>query len=393
MTKSTGKRILYIILTVVVGLSGYFAGVLNERTGTNAGSFVNEALKIKKLSELIDKNYYFQDNIDKEEAFTRAMSGYVNQLGDPFSSYVAGEDFQSFTEEIEGNYVGIGVEITVDENNFITVINSFDGSAAQNAGIKTGDRIIKVFGEVVTGDELNDAVNKIRGLPGETVELEILTEEGETKPVTLTRTEVSVETVRVKMLTDSIGYVRISSFDIGTDKEFFEKIKFFDFDKLKGLVVDLRSNSGGTLDSTVAIADYFMPEGTIVSVKYTDGSEYHETSDGKNQVTVPICVLINEGTASAAELLAGGLRDNNDAVLIGKNSFGKGVVGQSFSIDSESMVLLTVGEYFLPAGDNIHKIGLQPDIEVDIENQNTSIYLLPQTEDTQLQRAIEELQK
>ena len=157
--------------------------------------------------------------------------------------------------------------------------------------------------------------------------------------------------------------------------------------------MDLRSNSGGTLDSTVAIADYFMPEGTIVSVKYTDGSEYHETSDGKNQVTVPICVLINEGTASAAELLAGGLRDNNDAVLIGKNSFGKGVVGQSFSIDSESMVLLTVGEYFLPAGDNIHEIGLQPDIEVDIENQNTSIYLLPQTEDTQLQRAIEELQK
>ncbi len=387
------RRILYIVLVAAIGFTGYFAGVLSERTGTGAGSFVTEALKLKKLSDIIDEEYYFQEAIDKEEAFNRAMASYVNQLGDPFSGYIAGADLNSFTEEVEGNYVGIGVEIAVDEDNFITVINSFDGSAAQNAGIKTGDRIIKVAGEVVTGDQMDETVDKIRGLPGETVELEILTPEGELKPLTLTRSEVAIETVRVKMLTNSIGYVRISSFDLGTDKEFMEKMQFFDFAKLQGLVIDLRSNSGGVLDSTVAIADYLMPEGTIVSVKYRNEDEFIKTSDAEHSVSVPICVLINEGTASAAELLSGALRDVNHATLIGKNSYGKGVVGQTFPVDSKSAVLLTVGEYFLPCGDNIHKIGLKPDIEVELENQNTSIYLMPETEDAQLQRAIEELKK
>ncbi len=391
MKKNIWKTILYIWLVIAVGLGSYFAGILNERSGMNAGSYVKEALKLKKLNDIIDEHYYFQDQIDKEEAFNLAMEGYVYQLKDPFSSYIAGDDLTSFTEEVEGNYVGIGVEITVGEDNFITVINSFDGSAAQNAGIKTGDKIIKVYGESVTGDQLDEVVDKIRGLPGETVEMEILTAAGEIRPLTLTRSEVSIETVRVKMLENNIGYVRISSFDIETDVEFREKMAFFDFASMKGLIVDLRSNSGGTLDSVVSIADYFMPEGTIVSVKYSDGTELTKTSDDKEQVTVPICVLIDEGTASAAELLSGGLRDNNQAVLVGKNSFGKGVVGQTFSIDSESAVLLTVGEYFLPKGDNIHKIGLAPDIEVDIEDQTTSVYLMPVEQDTQLQRAIEEI--
>ncbi|MBQ7792484.1 MAG: S41 family peptidase [Clostridia bacterium] len=391
--KKIWKNILYFWLVVAVGLIGYLAGVLNERSGTNAGTYVEEALKLKKLNDIIDENYYFRDQIDKEEAFHKAMEGYVYQLNDPFSNYIAGDDLASFTEEVEGNYVGIGVEITVDENNYITIINSFDGSAAQNAGIKTGDKIIKVAGETVTGDQMDAVVSKIRGLPGETIDMEILTPEGEVRPLTLTRTEVSVETVRVKMLEDNIGYVRISSFDIGTDTEFREKMDFFDFSTLKGLVVDLRSNSGGTLDSVVSIADYFMPEGTIVSVKYSEGTELKETSDDLEQVTVPICVLINEGTASAAELLSGGLRDNNGAILVGKNSFGKGVVGQTFMVDSKSAVLLTVGEYFLPGGDNIHKIGLKPDIDVAIENQTTSIYLMPEAQDTQLQKAIEELKQ
>ena len=391
--KKIWKNILYFWLVVAVGLIGYLAGVLNERSGTNAGTYVEEALKLKKLNDIIDENYYFRDQIDKEEAFHKAMEGYVYQLNDPFSNYIAGDDLASFTEEVEGNYVGIGVEITVDENNYITIINSFDGSAAQNAGIKTGDKIIKVAGETVTGDQMDAVVSKIRGLPGETIDMEILTPEGEVRPLTLTRTEVSVETVRVKMLEDNIGYVRISGFDIGTDTEFREKMDFFDFSTLKGLVVDLRSNSGGTLDSVVSIADYFMPEGTIVSVKYSEGTELKETSDDLEQVTVPICVLINEGTASAAELLSGGLRDNNGAILVGKNSFGKGVVGQTFMVDSKSAVLLTVGEYFLPGGDNIHKIGLKPDIDVAIENQTTSIYLMPEAQDTQLQKAIEELKQ
>ena len=157
------------------------------------------------------------------------------------------------------------------------------------------------------------------------------------------------------------------------------------------MIVDLRSNSGGTMESVTAVADYLMGEGTIVTVKYTGGREAVEKSDAAHAVTVPICVLINEGTASAAELLAGGLRDNNGAVLIGMNTYGKGVVNQPFMIDSNSAVILTIGEYFLPCGDNIHQVGLKPDIEVKIENQTASVFVMPESSDTQLQRAIEEL--
>ncbi len=391
MKESTARRILYVVLAVVIGFVGYFAGVLHERSGTLAGSYTTQALKIKKLNEIIHENYYFREAIEDDTAFDYAMSGYVNHLKDPFSFYMSNDDLDGFTEEIEGNYVGIGVEITVDENNFLTIINSFDGSAAQKAGIKTGDRIIEVDGTPVTGDMMDETVAMIRGLPGESVSLSILTKGGELKEVELVRTEVSVETVRAKMLQDGVGYVRISSFDVGTDREFIRKFEELDITQLKGLILDLRSNSGGTLDSVVAVSDYLMPEGTIVSVKYTDGSEIVETSDAEHSFDLPICVLIDEGTASAAELLAGGLRDNNGAKLVGQNSFGKGVVGQSFFIDSDSAVVLTVGEYFLPSGVNIHKVGLAPDIEVALENQTTSIFLMDQSQDTQLQRAIEEL--
>lgn len=414
--KSKLKKILrvtlYILIVIAFGFYGYLAGVLQERSGvadspfsyvmkhtgllpktesTGAGNFNTQALKIQKLSQLIHQNYYFRDAIDDEKAFDYAMAGYVSHLKDPFSGYISKEDLESFNEEIEGNYVGIGVEITVDDNNFITVINSFDGSAAQQAGIKTGDRIIKVFDTPVSGDMLDETTDMIRGLPGETVSLEILTAEGEVKQVELLRTEVSIETVRTKMLDNGIAYVRISSFDVGTDAEFIRKFEELDVSQIKGLILDLRSNSGGTLDSVVGVADYLMSEGTIVSVKYTDGTEEKKLSDADHAFGRPICVLINEGTASAAELLAGGLRDNNQAKLIGQNSFGKGVVGQSFYIDSQSAVLLTIGEYFLPGGENIHRVGLKPDFEVALENQTMSVFLMDQSDDMQLQKAIEEL--
>ncbi len=391
MSEKILKRMLYVVLIAAVGFTGYFAGVLHERSGSTAGSYATEALKMKKLSNLIDTEYYFQDHIDHETAFRYAMDGYVSHLRDPFSMYIAENDLQEFNEDIEGSYVGIGIEITVDEGNFITVINSFDGSAAQEAGITTGDRIIGVNGTAVYGEQLNEVVNEVRGKPGEPIDLKVMKSTGEEVDLTLIRREVSVETIRTKWLEDGIGYVRISSFDTGTDAEFIEKMKTFDTTELRGLIIDLRSNSGGTLDSVVRIADELMPEGLIVSAKYTDGTQLTEQSDAEHCVEVPICVLVNEGTASAAELLAGALRNNNGAKLIGKNTFGKGVIGSMFSIDSESAVILTVGEYFLPDGSNIHKVGLKPDIEIDIKNQNTSLFLLAENEDTQLQKAIEEL--
>ena len=282
--KKIFRTILCIVMAFAVGLSGYLIGIMQERSGTTAGNYTTQALKLKKLNELIHENYYFQEDIDDEKAFDYAMAGYVNHLRDPFSGYISKEDLTSFNEEVEGNYVGIGIEVTVDDSNFITIMNSFDGSAAQEAGLKTGDHIIKVGDTPVTGDMLDEAVDMIRGPIGESVSLEILTSDGELKEVELIRTEVSVETVRIIMLEDGICYARISSIDVGTDREFIQKFDELDFDQINGLVLDLRSNSGGTLDSVVGVADYLMPEGTIVSIKYTDGSETSEYSDAEHSL-------------------------------------------------------------------------------------------------------------
>lgn len=392
MINNLQKRYLYIFLVLTVGLSSFFAGTIYERTSSLGNEFISKALKTKKVSDIIQENYYFRDKIDNNKAFDNSLKGYVANLQDPFSSYLDESDLKAFTEDVDGNYVGIGVEIAVDENNLISVINSFEGSPAQGAGINTGDKIVKVAGENVTGDMLYDVISKIKGKAGEEVELDILTTAGDVKSLKLIRNKVNVETVRVRKIGDDIGYIKISSFDLETDKEFLKKVSEYNFNSMKGVIVDLRSNSGGALSSTVKIADYLMPKGNIVKIKYTSGKEESFESD-ENAITVPMVVLVNQGSASAAELLAGGLRDNNKALLVGQKSFGKGVVGQTFTVDSKSALILTIGEYFLPSGINIHKKGLQPDVLVELENKSKSFSLLTEKEDNQLQKALEILRK
>jgi carboxyl-terminal processing protease len=239
---------------------------------------------------------------------------------------------------------------------------------------------------------LYEVVSKIKGKLGETVDIDILSTDGQTKNLKIVRSKVNVETVHFKKIGDDIGYIKITSFDVDSDKEFLSKVSNFNFDTIKGVIIDLRSNSGGALNSTVKIADYIMPKANIVKIKYTNGKEESFESD-ENAIDVPIVVLINQGSASAAELLAGGLKDNNKAILLGQKSFGKGVVGQTFSVDSKSALILTIGEYFLPSGINIHKKGLQPDILVELNNKNKSNSLLSENEDNQLQKALEILRK
>jgi carboxyl-terminal processing protease len=392
MKNNLTKRLLYIFLVVVVGFSGFFAGTIYERTSSLDNEFITNALKTKKVNDIIEKNYYFKDKIDSKKAFENSLKGFVANLEDPFSSYLDEQDLKAFTEGVDGNYVGIGVEIAVDESNLISVINSFAGSPAREAGIKTGDKIVKVFGETVTGDMLYEVISKIKGKAGEEVDLEILTSEGEIKDLKLIRNKVNVETVHVKKIGDDIGYIQIQSFDVNTDKEFMNKVNGIDFNSMKGVIVDLRSNSGGALSSTVKIADFIMPKGNIVKIKYRNDKEESYESD-ESAINVPMVVLINQGSASAAELLAGGLRDNNKAILVGQKSFGKGVVGQTFDVDSKSALILTIGEYFLPSGINIHKKGLQPDVLVELNNKTKSFSLLTESEDNQLQKALEILRK
>lgn len=381
------RRFISLVLVVAVGFIGFFCGTLNERVKSNN---IN-SLKLEKIQQLIDKNYYFTDLIDHDKAFDNALSMYVASFGDQFTYYLDEDYLTQFNESITGNYVGIGVTVTTDEDGYVVITQCFKGGSAYEKGIAPGDKIVKVDEENVVGLSVDDIVAKIKGQEGKNVNITVLRDEKE-QTFELTRKAVHVETVSSKMLDDSIGYINISSFDTETDKEFkteYEKIAKND---LKGLIIDLRNNGGGLLDTVVNVADYLMPESTIVTIKYRNEKDAVYKSD-KECADVPIVVLINEYTASAAELLAGGLRVNNNAKLVGKKSYGKGVVGTQFNIDSKTAMVITVGEYFLPDGTNIHKKGIVPDIEVELNKNIKNIYLMSETEDNQLQQAIEELKK
>lgn len=381
------RRFISLVLVVAVGFIGFFCGTLNERVKSNN---IN-SLKLEKIQQLIDKNYYFTDLIDHDKAFDNALSMYVASFGDQFTYYLDEDYLTQFNESITGNYVGIGVTVTTDEDGYVVITQCFKGGSAYEKGIAPGDKIVKVDEENVLGLSVDDIVAKIKGQEGKNVNITVLRDEKE-QTFELTRKAVHVETVSSKMLDDSIGYINISSFDTETDKEFkteYEKIAKND---LKGLIIDLRNNGGGLLDTVVNVADYLMPESTIVTIKYRNEKDAVYKSD-KECADVPVVVLINEYTASAAELLAGGLRVNNNAKLVGKKSYGKGVVGTQFNIDSKTAMVITVGEYFLPDGTNIHKKGIVPDIEVELNKNIKNIYLMSETEDNQLQQAIEELKK
>lgn len=384
--KTFGSRLVSVLLVVLVGFIGFFAGSLNERLSSDSIKY----RKLEKIQKLIDKNYYFSDLIDHDKAFDNALSAYTSSFGDLFTYYLDEEYLEEFNQSITGNYVGIGVTVTTDEDGYVVLTQCFKGGSAMDAGMLPGDKIVNVDGEDTVGLSVDDVVAKIKGEEGGKVSVTVLRKD-EKKEFELTRKAVTVETVTSKILEENIGYINISSFDVSTDKEFKEAYeKISKQATLKGLIIDLRNNGGGLLDSVVNVADYLMPEGTIVSIKYKNEKDKVYKSDA-NCVDIPIVVLTNGYTASASELLAGGLRANNKAKLVGTKTYGKGVVGSQFNIDSKTAMVITVGEYFLPDGTNIHKKGIEPDVTVELNENIKNIYLMSEKEDNQLQQAIKEL--
>ena len=382
-----GNGTFVALLLVFALVLGYLAGVLTERMDTQNG--ILQSRKMERLRQLIDENYYFADRIDHESAMEKAYGMYVGSFGDDFTYYLDEQSYMSMLESTTGNYVGIGVEVTVSEENYITVTNVFKDGPAHIGGIEPGDKIIAVEGIQYTGDELDDAVSVMKGHEGEKVNIRIFDfSENKEKDITLVRKAVVLQTVASKMI-DNIAYIKISSFGNTTASEFEKAYNNLKGKNPDGLILDLRNNSGGTLDSVVKVSDILMPKGQIVKIKYRNFENEVYNSD-ENCFDKKIVVLTNGHTASAAELLAGGLRDNNNAVLVGKKTYGKGVVGTMFPIDSKSAAVITTGEYFLPNGDNIHKTGIMPHIEVDLPSDVKNIYLTDAQKDTQLKRAIEE---
>ena len=379
---------LYTSAIAFVPSLGNFLGSIRTMLDRND----NLGARLSEVNSYVDN--YFINDYDKEKMADNALKGYVSALNDPYTEYISKSEYKEFMSELTGNYKGIGVEVYVDTDGYITVLSAFDDSPAAKAGILPGDKIVGVNDTAVNIDNYNEAINMMRGVGeyGKTDDMTLTILRGSEKiKIDITRTEVVNQTVKTKMLDNNIGYIRISQFDDDTGTDFSRLTDNLIADGAKSLIIDLRDNPGGVLTGVVNVADKLLGKGKIITIKEKSGKETVYNSD-KNEVDLPMCVLINGNSASASEVLAGALKDHKKATLVGEKSFGKGIVQTIFDLSDKSALKITTAKYYTPNGTCIHGKGIQPDYKVEL-NADKNIMALDASEDTQLQKAIEILSK
>ena len=349
----------------------------------------NIETKLKNIQGIIDSDYLGE--IDENTVLDSTIKGYVSGLGDEYSEYFTKEELEEYkSDNIEGAYVGIGVYIIQDtEKNAIKVIAPIEGSPAEEAGIKPGDYIVKVDGEEVTGENITEATNKMKGEEGTKVKIQILRDD-KTIDMEVERKNVKINHVESEVLEDNIGYLKISTFDEGCSEEFEQKLQDLQNKNIKSLIIDLRNNGGGIVDEALAIADLFTDKDvTLLITKDKNGNEEIRKAQSDKKVDLPVIVLTNENTASASELLVGVLKDYNIAKSVGTVTFGKGVIQELLTLPDESGLKITTNEYYTPKGNKINKIGIEPDEKVELPDEYKNVLDVPKDKDTQLNKAIE----
>lgn len=389
--------VLLIVTNILTFILSSFVSLRLNPIALISGEFKENYSRYSKVmqTEKYIKNNYLRDTND-EDLLNGQLKGLVASLEDPYSSYLTEEEFTRLLEQTSGSFGGIGVVVTPGEDNLITVVSPVKGTPGERAGIRTGDKIIRVNGKEFTGETMEDAVKEMKGEPGTEVKIDMIRKIDESNveeiQIKITREEIRVETVRSELIEKDIGYINLSSFDDKTYIDFKKELDEFETKEIKGLVLDLRNNPGGLLNVAAEIADEFLGKGDIVYTETKDGKREYLKSD-KGQVKYPIVVLVNEGSASASEILAGAIKDRDRGKIVGTTTFGKGVVQILQDLPDGSGLKLTISEYFTPSGINIHGIGIEPNVEV--ENKQDLAELGPGNlkEDIQLQKAIEVLKK
>lgn len=342
------------------------------------------------FKEILDKKYIGE--INEEELKESAIKGYIAGLNDPYTEYFTKEEMKEFTEETEGEYVGIGIYTTTDtKQNAIVVLRTIGDSPASKAGLLTGDIITKVDDEEFTGEQLNEAVKKMKGIAGTNVKITVVRNDKEME-FNIKRENIKISHVNSNVLNDNIGYIKISSFEGGCSEEFLEKYKEIEKQNIKSLIIDLRFNGGGIVDEALNIAELMVPKDKILLIT-KDKTEEEDVVKAKKDASInmPIVVLVNEYSASASEILAGILKEDINATLIGNTTYGKGVIQTVYPLKDGSGLKITTDEYYTPNHNKINKVGIEPTIKVEISEELRQITNLPLEQDTQLQKAIEEL--
>ena len=344
--------------------------------------------KIDIFGEVLEKiNKEYVDDVDPSKSMDAAINGLLQSL-DPYSAYMTPESFKSMQTETSGEFGGLGIEVGM-EAGVVKVISPIDDTPASKAGLKAGDYIVKIEGTQVQGKTLTEAVELMRGPVGSSLEITVR-RKGKKKALifNITREIIKVQSVKSKILNDSVGYIRLTSFNENSSQQIKKTVLKFNKNKnLNSFILDLRNNPGGLLSQAIKISDFFLENGEIVSTKSRRTSENRrwfakkgDLIDGKSMI-----VLINYGSASASEIVAGALKDHKRAIIVGENSYGKGSVQSIIPLKNKGAIRLTISKYYLPSGKSISEIGITPDIEVE---ESASDFKINTNTDNQLNFAI-----
>ena len=396
----TYKIVMLVILVAFVTF--LVTSIVMYQYFTNDGfgkSLVARANKSEEIADsleqyrkIIDK--YYLGDIDEEKLKEGAIKGYVAGLGDEYTEYIPKEDMEDYMADITGDFVGVGIYMVQDTKaNRIMVLSPIKGGPAEKAGIQPGDYITAVDGAQYSGDQMTEASNKIKGEEGTTVKLEVL-RDGETLNFELTRENIKVNPVEGEVLENNIGYIEFSSFDDGTADEFKAKFEELQSQGITSLIIDLRNNGGGIVDEALEIANYILDKDSVIlyEVDKNNNEEIEKTTDDPI-INMPIVILTNENTASSSEILAGALKDHGKATIVGTKTFGKGVIQQLLTLPDGSGLKITSEKYLTPNRTEINKVGIEPDEEVELPDTVTNVLNVDRSEDTQLQKAIEVLNR
>ncbi len=389
--------ILFVVIALICfGIGLYIKAKVLVSTGQNDFGLVTQSGEVQeKLGKL--ETYiraYFLDEIDDEQMEDYLYYGLVAGLNDPYAAYYNEEETQSLLDSSSGNYCGIGAVFSQNMViGIITVSKVYEGFPAHTSGMLPEDILYKVEGEEVSGEDLTHVVTKIKGEENTEVTLTVLRGElAEEVEITMKRQFIEVPTVEYEMLADNVGYILISEFDQITSQQFSDALSELNTQNMKGLIIDLRNNGGGNVDAVCEIADELLPEGLIVYTEYADGERVDRNSDAEC-IEVPMAVLMNENSASASEILAGALQDYGVAEIVGTQSYGKGIVQSILDLQDGTALKLTTAKYYTPNGNNIHGVGITPDVEIELPEELKMKVSLSFEEDVQLRKAIEVLQQ
>ena len=361
--------VLSLMAAVILSLFALIIGILIGRTGAvrSGSELLSEgtARKLSQMQEIISKYFLFEsDDADYEAG---VLHGYMNALEDPYSVYYTPEEYVGLMESTTGTFTGIGVVVQQEvETGYVRVVRPYHNCPGEQAGIREGDIILEVDGVSTTGVDLNIVVSWIKGEEGTSVHLTILRPStGEQFEADVKRAKIEVETISSKMLDNDIGYIQMESFDEVTYQQFMSAFNGLKQAGMKGLIVDIRNNGGGLLSSVVDILDELLPKGIITYTEDKNGNRKNYESDADSVLDVPMAVLVNEYSASASEIFTGALKDYGAATIVGKTTFGKGIVQVILPLDDGSAVKITTSRYFTPNGVCIHEIGIDPDIAIE----------------------------